>query len=82
MCYILTVNHASLCLCPYATLFLSPNLKELVLGRPGSAGVKLARSTLVAWGSQVWIPSANLAPLVKPCYGSIPHKIEEDGRRC
>ncbi len=40
--------------------------------------VKFAHYALEAHSSQVWISSVNRAPLVKPCCGSIPHKIEED----
>ena len=35
--------------------------------------VKFACSALVALGSQVWIPGADLAQLIKPCCGSVPH---------
>ena len=34
---------------------------------------------MAARGSRVQIPGADLAPLIKPYCGSIPHKIEEDG---
>ena len=51
-------------------------------GRPGGIVLKFARSALAAWGSQVWVPGAELAPLVKPCCGGIPYKIEEDWHRC
>ena len=44
--------------------------------------VKFAQSTSVAKGSQVQIPGADLALLIKPCCGGIPHKIEEDWHRC
>ena len=47
-------------------------------GQPGGAAVKFARSTSVAWGSQVWIMGTGLALLVRPCCDDIPHKIEED----
>ena len=41
--------------------------------------VKFARSTLVAWGSPVWIPGKDLVPLVKPCCGRHPtYKVEEE----
>ena len=43
--------------------------------------VKFARSALVAWGSQVRILGTDVAPLIKPHFGSIPHKIEEDWHR-
>ena len=44
--------------------------------------VKFVHSTSVAQGSQVWIPGTDLAPLVKPCCGRIPHNMEEDSHRC
>ena len=47
-------------------------------GQPGGAVVKFACSASAAWGSQVQILKVDLALLVKPCYGGIPHKIEED----
>ena len=43
-------------------------------GRPGGVVVKFVHSAPAAQGSQVWIPDLDLAPLVKPCYGSILHK--------
>ena len=39
-------------------------------------------SASVARGSQVVIPGTDLAPLVQPACGGIPHKIEEDWHRC
>ena len=47
-------------------------------GWPSGVMVKFVCSALVAWGSQVQILSSDLASLVKPRCGSIPHKIEED----
>ena len=44
--------------------------------------LKFACSTSAAWGLQVWIPGMDLAPLVKPYCGGIPHKIEEDWLSC
>ena len=46
--------------------------------QPGGVVVKFARSASVAWTSQVQIPGADLAPLVKQRCGGIPHKTEED----
>ena len=43
--------------------------------------VKFVRSASVAWGLQVQILGEDLAPLVKPCCGSIPHKTEGDWHR-
>ena len=51
------------------------------LGLPGGVVVKFARSASGAWGSQVRIPGVDLAPLIRPHCGSIPHKIEEDWHR-
>ena len=51
-------------------------------GLPGGMVVKFTCSALVAWGSQVCIQGVDLALLVKPHCGSIPHKIEEDWHRC
>ena len=35
-----------------------------------------------AWGSQVQILGADLAPLIKPRRGGIPHKVEEVWHGC
>ena len=51
-------------------------------GWPGGVVVKFARSALAAWGSQIHILGPDLAPLFRPCSGSIPHKIEVDWHRC
>ena len=50
-------------------------------GRPGGV-VKFTRSTSVTQGLQVQISGTDLAPLVKPHCGCIPHKVEEDWYRC
>ena len=47
-------------------------------GWPGGTVVKFAHSASVAQGSRAWIPGADLAPLIKPHCGCIPHKTEED----
>ena len=57
-------------------------LKRLCGGRPSGVAVKFTHSTSVAWGLQVQIPGMDLAPLVKLCYGGIPHKIKKDWCRC
>ena len=45
--------------------------------------VKCTHSDLVAQGSQVRIPDADMATLGKPCCGRRPtYKAEEDGHRC
>ena len=44
----------------------------------GGLVVKFRCSASVAQGSQVRIPLTDLAPLLKPCCGDIPHKEEED----
>ena len=54
------------------------NYKYYNGGRPGGVVVKFLHSALAAWGLQVQIPGVDLAPLVKPCCGSITHKIEDD----
>ena len=57
-----------------------PRLTKENRGRTDGAAVKCARSTLVAPGSLVRIPSADMAPLGKPGCGRCPtYKIAEDG---
>ena len=50
--------------------------KEKKEGAPGGIVVKSAM--LCIGRLQVWIPGADLAPLIKPHYGSLLHKIRED----
>ena len=47
-------------------------------GWPGGQVVKCACSTSAAQGSQVQIPGADVAPLIKPHCGGVPPKVEED----
>ena len=47
-------------------------------GWPSGVMVKLACSASLAQGLQVQIPGADLALLVNPRFGGIPHKMEED----
>ena len=51
---------------------------DIVWDQPSGIVIEFAHSTLAAWGSQIWILDADLAPLMKPCCGSIPNEIEED----
>ena len=44
--------------------------------------VRFMHSASLAQGSQVRIPGVDLAPLVKPHCGGIPHKIEENWHGC
>ena len=43
--------------------------------------VNFVHSASAAWDSQVRIPGADLALGVKPHFGGIPHKTEEDWHR-
>ena len=52
-------------------------------GQPGGAAVKFTCSALVAQGSLVQIPGADMTLIVKPCCGRHPtYKVEEDGHGC
>ena len=52
-------------------------------GQPGGTVIKCTRSVSAAWGWQVRIPGANMAPLGKPCCGRHPtYKVEKDGHGC
>ena len=63
-------------------LYEKRGCKEMYRGRLGGVLVKFVHSASVVWGLQVWIPGMDLAPLIKPHYGGISHKIEEDWHRC
>ena len=57
--------------------------KTTITGQPSGVAVKFVRSALVAQGSLVRIPGADMALLGKPCCGRRPtNKIEEDGHGC
>ena len=53
----------------------------ILWGWPSGIVVKFTHSALVARGLQVRILGADLAVLIKPHCGSIPHKVEEDQHR-
>ena len=62
------------------TIFASWSfIKNAEGGRPRGVVVKFTCQASVGRGSQVPILGADLAPLIKPCCGGIPHKVEEDG---
>ena len=56
--------------------------KEKKMGQLEGVVVKFVHSASVAQGSQVRIPDVDLALLIKPHSGGIPHKTEEDCHRC
>ena len=59
------------------------HLKNVYTGWPGGPVVKCECSALVAQGSPVRIPGADMAPFGKPCCGRRPtYKVEEDGHGC
>ena len=53
-----------------------------ILGLPSGVVVKFSCSALASRGLKVQIPGTDLAPLVKPHCGNIPHKIEEEWHGC
>ena len=54
-----------------------------IRGQPGGTVLEFAHSALAAQGLAVWILSADMAVLGKPCCGRHPtYKIEEDGHGC
>ena len=69
-----------------ALTFFRVNLPQTKRGRlegwPDGTVIKIALSASAAQGLQVWTLGTDLALLVKPCCGCIPHKIEEDWHRC
>ena len=46
---------------------------ETLWGWPCGVALKFACFALAARDSQVWILGADLAPLVRPCSGGVPH---------
>ena len=63
-------------------LLISYTLKTSSWGWPSGIVVKFTCSTSAAWGLRVRIPSVDLVLLIRPCCGSIPHKIEDNWHRC
>ena len=65
-------------------LIIFLNLRNVSGGRPSGAAVKCAHSNSAAQGLPVWIPGADMAPLLgAPSCGRRPmYKVEEDGHRC
>ena len=63
------------------TRFLQTS-ENKTLGLANGIVVKFTCSASAAQGPQVWIPGADLALLVKPRCGGIPHKIEKEWHRC
>ena len=63
----------------YMKNILSSFKNLLLRGQLSGVVVKVTHSASVAHCSQVWIPGMALAPLIKPCCGGFPHKIEENG---
>ena len=57
-------------------------VKSVSEGLPTGVVLKFVRLALAAQGLPVWIPGVDLALLIKPCCGSVSHKVEEDGHRC
>ena len=58
-------------------------IEAVLRGLPGGAAVKFPCSALVVCGWLVWIPSADMALLGKPCCGRRPtYKVEQDGHGC
>ena len=51
-------------------------------GWPGSVVVNFTPSASMAQSSQAQIAGMDPAPLVKPCCGGIPHKVEKYWHRC
>ena len=77
---------------------LHPRPNYIIISRGRGEGVCILRTIPVAGPVAEWLslcpplqrprvcrfrfPGTDLAPLVKPRYGGIPHKIEEDWHRC
>ena len=69
--------------CKFSKRFEIIDSKKQFWGQPAGTAVKFARSALVARGSLVQIPGADMATLGKPRCGRCPtYKVEEDGHGC
>ena len=56
-----------------ANVFYLKHLKILFTGRPHGQVVKFTRSASGPRVSLVWILGADMVPLIKPCWGGVPH---------
>ena len=83
--------HSEYALLPYIAIFFGKDYQnlchDLILKCmwgcwPDGVVVNFPRFASEAWGLQVQIPEVDLAPIVQPHCGGIPHKIEEDWYGC